>query len=301
MDHFNGTPSDTLLEQATNRLRETVVVEMRPDLIQATIEAIANKGTPRSQKQRRPRIAASMAALATMFVLMATGVALFVTQGAAQVVFAQVLDNAKNADSVVFWLSQGIAQGAGKEYKCFAQGEEVRVEHPSGIVIITDTRAKKRLYLDAKNETAGLFAVHEHAVGELATGMVEQLRHVRPADAKPIGKEVIDGKTTEVFRVPGIKLFGIDSDKGEMRIWVDPTSMLPWRLELRIGAMPFVTLRKLEWNLPIEASLLSMDIPNGYTLQPEDVFRKALQPDADTPRRRLTPNEAFRQWIEQSR
>jgi hypothetical protein len=176
----------------------------------------------------------------------------------------------------------------------------VRMEHSGGVVTICDTSTKKCLYLDVRNRTAGLFPLHEHVEKELGAGVVEQLRQVRPADAEPIGKELVDGKTLDLFRVRGIKLFGVDSRKGEMKIWVDPESMLPWRLEVRIGVTPVVTLCKLEWNVPIEPSLLSMEIPVEYSEQPEDVFRNRLRPQKESSQH-LTPTEAFRNWSGQSK
>ncbi len=126
------------------------------------------------------------------------------------------------------------------------------------------------------------FDLHEHAIAELGPGVIEQLRQVRPDDAERIGKETIDGKVTEAFRVRGIKLFGVDSTesgKGEMKVWVDPESMLPWRIELRAGATPFVTLHKLNWNVPVEPASLLVDIPDGYTEQRKEFFDKRLRPD----------------------
>lgn len=100
-------------------------------------------------------------------------------------------------------------------------------------------------------------------------------------DAERLRKEVVDDKEAEVFRVRRIKLFGTESDKGEMRVWVDTTTMLPLRIELRMGATPVVTLKEIKWNSAIDPSLLSLAIPDTYSEQPAEAVRRVLQPEPD--------------------
>ena len=243
-------------------------------------------------------MAAKVVALVATIAIMVTGFFALVLPGPAQVAFAQVLDNAKNADSVVFKLLEG-----GKKHKCMAQGSKGRVEHSSGIVIVSDSASRKRLLLDPAKKTAGVSDLPEHVAAELGQSLVEQLRQVQPDDAKPMGKETIDGKAVDLFRVKGINLFGIDSrdsGKGEMKIWVDPKSMLPWRIELLLGTSSIVTLREMNWNVPIEPSSLQIQIPEGYAEQSADIFEKRLNPDRAAASSK-TPNEAFREWAGQNK
>lgn len=293
----NMTPH-TLLDQATQRLRDAAVAELPCGLLASTAEAVALKVTlPRRTTDARAMAAKAVALVATI-AMMVTGFFAFVWSGPAQVAFAQVLNNAKNADSVVFTLIEG-----GKKHKCMAQGTKCRVEHSSGIVVVSDSKTRKRMLFDPAKKTAGVFDLPEHTVAELGQSLVEQLRQVRPDDAKPMGMDTIDGKTVDLFRVKGIKLFGIDSrdsGKGEMKIWVDPKSMLPWRIELLLGTSLIVTLHEMNWNVPIEPSSLQIQVPEGYVQQPADVFEKRLNPDRAT-KSSKTPNEAFREWAGQNK
>ena len=142
-----------------------------------------------------------------------------------RVALGQVIDKVKDANSVEFVLSHGRGEDAAKEKQCVLQREKLRVQHPNGIVMIADIKTKECLYLDAKNKTAGRFTMHERVATELATDPIEQLRQVRSDGAERLGKEVVDGTNAELFRIRGIKLFGAESDKGEMRVWVDSASM----------------------------------------------------------------------------
>ncbi len=211
-----------------------------------------------------------------------------------------MLKNAINARTVAFRLREG-SEAVGTEDKVLAEGTRYRVEHSTGIVIVGDSEFRKQLLRDPKNKTAALSDLSEHAADEIGIGVVEQLRQIQTDDAKPRGTETIDGKTLEVFEVKGVRLLGVDSDKGTMKIWVDPKSELPWQIELRMGSSPIVTLREIAWNVPVEASSFQMQIPEGYVEQAADELTRRLRPDRDPTGRTLTPTEAFRKWSDENK
>ena len=271
-----------------------------PSVAPAVMRSVTSQSTvDRSRTRRsfrvRPVFAKTAALAATAALVLAAGILML--SGPVQVAFAQVLKNVRNAETVAFVLTVGPVD-SGKEHKCLAQGTKCRVEHFSGIVHVCDSDSRRQLFIDPASKSAGTFDLHEHAIAELGPGVVEQLRQLHPDDGERIGRETIDGKVTEAFLVQGIRLFGFDSTesaKGEMKVWVDPHSILPWRIELRVGATPFVTLHKLNWNVPVEPALLLVEIPAGYTKRGKEFFDERLRPKpAHT--RSLTPTEAFRRW-----
>ena len=296
MNQPHNTTPDTLLDQATARLRNAATAELSCGLLSATVEAVSDNVTLSRRVPNTGTMVTRASALVATIAIAVTAFVALVFPGPVHVAFAQVLDNTRKADSVAFTL----IEGSGNEHKCVVEGTKYRVEHSSGIVIVGDRESRKRLLYDPDNKTAGVFDLKEHAAVELGPGMVEQLRQVRPDDAEPIGKETIDGKTVDLFRVNGIKLFGVDSSKGAMKIWVDAKSMLPWRIELLVGKSSVVTLHELKWNAPVEPSSLQMQIPDSYAEQPVDAFEKRLRPDRETTRQ-LTPTEAFRKWSGQGK
>lgn len=294
MSQYHDALGDVLLDQATQRLRDAAPSEIPSGLVDSTIAAIQNRPAPVKRTRGLGAMGLRWSNIAALVVAMA-GTAAVVMHRSASVALAQVVDKVAAADSVRFVLIYGSAVDEAKELQCVMQGTKARVQHPQGVVMLADTDSMECLYLDTKNKAAGRFKLPERVAVELAMNPVEQLRQARSEDAKPLGNELIDGKNAALFRVSGVKLFGTESDKGEMRIWVDSASMLPLKIEIRLGETPVVTFKNLTWNSAIDPALMRMEIPDGYVEQPEDVFRKLLRPGA-AEQPRLTPTEAFRKW-----
>ena len=196
---------------------EGLGMELRklPSVAPAVIDqVVADAGTPEATLSRRERQSRTkMAALITLAAIAATVVFVVALPGLTQVAFGQVLENARNAKSVAFKLREG-SEAVGDEDRVLAEGTRYRVEHSSGIVIVGDSESRKQLLRDPKSKTAALSELSEHAADGIGIGVVEQLRQIQTDDAKTSGTETIDGKTLEVFEVKGVKLFGVDSERG---------------------------------------------------------------------------------------
>lgn len=300
MSQYNGSMGSGLLDEATQRLRDARGGDMPPGLVASTVNAIRNRPMPAGRRRTAGNLALRLGSIAATILLALAGVTALMIPGGPRVALAQVLDKVKDADSVEFVLSPGRGDVAGKQQKCMLSGEKLRIQHPIGIAMIADRETKKGLYLDPANKTACRFTLHERLAMEFATDPITQLRQVKAGGAERLRKEVVDGKGAELFRVRGINLFGTESDMGEMRVWVNSTTMLPVRVELRMGATPVMTLKEIKWGSKIDPSLLAQEIPNGYSEQPEDAFRERLQPARDADKG-LTPTEAFRKWREEGK
>lgn len=299
MSQYNGSMGSRLLDEATQLLRDAPRLDIPPGLRAATVDALRNTPAPVVRRRTMGSMAVRLGSIAATILLALAGVTVLMTQGGARVALAQVLDKVKEADSVEFVIGPGRGEVAEKQNKCLFHGEKLRVQHPVGVVMIADRETMKGLYLDATNKTACRFTLHERFATEFATDPITQLRQVKADGAERLNKEVVDGKETEVFRARGINLFGTESDKGEMRVWVDSTTMLPARIELRLGETPVMTLKEIKWDPKIDPSLLAQEIPSGYSEQSEGAFRKLLQPAAKADRA-LTPTEAFRKWRDEN-
>ena len=295
MSQYKEAMDNHVLEEATQLLRDSRNLEMPPALIVSTVAAIRNRPMPVVRRRTVGGWAPRLSTLAATILLALASVAALWIHGGASVALAQVLDKVKGADSVEFVFVPGQGEAADKQQKCIFQGDKIRIQHSMGIVMISDKKTKQGLYLDPKNKTAGRFTLHEHVATELATDPIVQLQQARTADAERLEKKVVNGKAAEVFRVRGIKLFGVEDDKGEMHVLVDSTTMLPLQIELRVGETSHMTLKGMMWNPVIDPALFSMEIPDGYTEQPAEVFQKLLRPKLDEDKV-LTPTEAFRKW-----
>jgi len=87
-------------------------------------------------------------------------------------------------------------------------------------------------------------------------------------DVKQLADEVIDGRPVLVYR--------IKPEEGMyfMKVWADPATKLPLQIEISMGQMfggaePMeILVHDFEFNVPLEASLFSMEIPAGYQIVP---------------------------------
>jgi hypothetical protein len=296
----NDSLGAVLLDDATRRLRDVQVPPLPPHLIDTTMAAIESEPVfASSPRGIGNRLLQWSAIAASLVVALSVAAALLVNSGN-HVAFAQVVDNAKKAESVEFVLIPGRVEAEEREQKCAFHGKRVRTEYPSGIVWLADASAMESLYLDAKHRTAGRFKLQADVAKEiLERNPIEQLRHVRTEDAEELGKAVVDGKDAVIFRVRGIELFELKTDEGEMRVWVDSASLLPVRIELRFDEKTFVIIKKIKWNSVIDPALMRMEVPQGYAEQSLEDFKKLLAPRTN-PGKTRTASEAFREWIGES-
>ena len=74
---------------------------------------------------------------------------------------------------------------------------------------------------------------------------------------KQLGRRTIDGR----------EALGLEVSEAntQLTIWADPQTALPVRIEVRQG-QSFTILKNIEFDVPVEDSLLSLDVPAGYTL-----------------------------------
>lgn len=297
MSQYNGSAGSELLDEATQLLRNARGVTMPPHLVASTVGAIRSRPMPVVCRRSIGSLVVRLGSIAATIMLALAGVTVLSTQGGGRVALAAALDKLKDAESVEFVIGPGRGDAAGRQQKCLLHGERFRVQHPVGIVMIGDRQTKNGLYLDAANKTACRFTLHERLATEFATDPIMQLRQVKADGAERLSRAIADGKQTEVFRVRGINLFGTRGEKGEMRVWLDSTTMLPVRIELRMGDTSIMTLKEINWSPNFDPSLLAQEIPSGYSEQPEDEFRKLLRPARDAAEH-LPPAEVFRKWRE---
>ena len=88
-----------------------------------------------------------------------------------------------------------------------------------------------------------------------------------------LGEQEIDGQKAIGFAGRG--LIG----DGVVKIWANPKTAVPIRVELQIGRL-FVILKNFKFDELIEESEVSMDVPEGYTLEEAEVdFTKGTEED----------------------
>jgi hypothetical protein len=142
---------------------------------------------------------------------------------------------------------------------------------------IIDMEAGKMLVLQATDKTA----VYVNIQGQLQEGSRGYIKFVRKVlmelkdsqEVEKLGEQEIEGQKAIGFAGRG--LIG----DGKVKIWANPKTAVPIRVELQIGRL-FVILKNFKFDVPIEESEVSMDVPPGYTLQEAEAdFTKGTEED----------------------
>jgi hypothetical protein len=90
-------------------------------------------------------------------------------------------------------------------------------------------------------------------------------------DVKELGEQEIEGQKAIGFA-------GRGNNNQELKIWADPKTAVPIRVELRLG-FPAV-FKNFQFDVPIKDSQISMDVPDGYTLDEAEIdFTKGTEED----------------------
>jgi hypothetical protein len=274
-DHLDSCPDcRTELQQLLglqNSLRENSRVVGRIDLQDRVFNQIERE---QHSKLRRAPMAGPISIIRSLFMknplLKIAAVAativivvLSLTLIPGNITFAQVVEPLLNARTVVFDFT------VGDEVEGFAAqdiviGSKLRRNVPSlNNILIMDLDASRMLVLD----TVGKGAVYIKIEGFLAEVQRDVINLVRNAvsfamndpDAviEELGRKTVDGREVVGFR--------ISDPTSETTIWADPDSALPVRIELALGDTPYI-LKNIQFDVPRDESLVSMDVPPGYTL-----------------------------------
>ena len=133
-----------------------------------------------------------------------------------------------------------------------------------GMTHIIDLESSQMLILTDEDKTAA-YVDMQGQLGDRTQGYVKFLKQVitnLKDNYEELGEQEMEGRKTIAFKAAG-------PNEG-IKIWADPETALPVRIELRLGQM-FVILKNFQFDAPIDDSLMSMDVPTGYTLQETDI------------------------------
>jgi hypothetical protein len=180
--------------------------------------------------------------------------------GTGTVTFAQVVEPLLNAKAMIFEVIIGDEQ-TGASINEIIVGQKIRrtMSNIPGITMIIDLENSRLLALNDIDNSAG-YADISGPVKERHQSYVTFLRQIITKlkdNHQELGEQEIDGRKAIVFEARG--------HKQGVKIWADPETALPIRIELTLGQM-FSIMRNFQFDPPIDESLVSMDVPAGYTL-----------------------------------
>ena len=140
---------------------------------------------------------------------------------------------------------------------------------------------------------------------EVNRGQLDSIRNIvskvkddPDADIQDLGEKEINGQKAVGFYVKGLGSI-------ELTIWANKKTSLPIRIEFNEGKTSTVVIKNIEFDVPLEESLVSMEVPAGYTLKDNFIhINKDTAPD-NLPEEQLVSNateedlvESLRIWAE---
>jgi hypothetical protein len=180
--------------------------------------------------------------------------------GGSTITFADVIEPILKARTMIFDVIIGDEETGTSMHEIIA-GQKIRrtISNIPGMTMIIDLESSRMLAFSDIANTAGYVNI-EGTVKERHQSYVEFLRQVITElkdNHQELGEQEIDGRKAVVFEARG-------HNQG-VKIWADPKTALPIRIELTLGQM-FSIMKNFQINPQIDDSLVSMEVPAGYTL-----------------------------------
>jgi outer membrane lipoprotein-sorting protein len=205
-----------------------------------------------------------IAAAAAVIIVAALGINSIM---APSVTWAQVIEPILNAKTIVFDLIIG-SEDSGMVSHEIVVGSRIRrtMSNMPNMALIIDLDEAKMLALD----TVGKTAIYTDISGDLGDSTRSYIKFVRQilmqlqdGQVEQLGEQVIDGQKAVVFVGKG--------HNEQVTIWADPKTACPMRIEAKIGQEYTFAMKNFEFDANVDESLVSMEVPAGYTEQKNDI------------------------------
>ena len=228
------------------------------------VEAIRLTGHAMMEASRRRiwRSYAARGAVAAVIVLVLFGLAILMPQTSPSLALAEVarrVNATKTLRAVVVDPREGGT--------LFVSGSHRRFEG-KGAVVIADSATGQEVMLDVKSKLAYRIPYR--------TGRVLDFygifRELATAASTPI-EEYVDKAGRRYSGFSGktaVKVDGKETWKVDAKVWSDPTTKLPVRLEIRptdAGGQVVMLIEQIEFDVPLDDAIFDMTVPAGYTIK----------------------------------
>lgn len=179
------------------------------------------------------------------------------------ITIGQVIEPILNARTIIFDIIPGTDE-TGTVIHHIVVGSRIRrtISNMPNITLVVDFESDKILFLDSEEKTA-YYADIQGEFSNTTQNYVKFLWDVINGikdnpDIEKLDEQIIDGREAVGFRGRGPNI--------EVTIWADSKTAFPIRINHRIG-QKYSILKNFELDVPVDESLLNMDIPPGYTLK----------------------------------
>jgi outer membrane lipoprotein-sorting protein len=199
-----------------------------------------------------------LAAAAVIVIAVTVGI---IQLGSGTVTWAQVIEPILNARTIICDMIIGDDENNPVMHEIIV-GSRIRrtMSNMPNMTMVIDLDSANMLVLDSAEKTASYIDI-QGDLRDRTQSFVNFLRNIimklkdNPSIEK-LGEQIIDGHKAVGFTGRG--------PNEEVTIWADAKTAMPIRIYLRVGQMCAI-LKNFEPDAPVDDSLLSMDVPPGYT------------------------------------
>ena len=138
---------------------------------------------------------------------------------------------------------------------------KVRTEVEKHSIAIVDLKEKKALRLVPSLKLAEQIDLRGAVSPEMFGNPLQQLRSLKSENAESLGEETLDGQQTLVFEISNAKFLDLT---GALKLWVNPKTDLPVKIECLVRGGGAITFDEFKWNEAIDEALFDLDVPKGY-------------------------------------
>lgn len=194
--------------------------------------------------------------------------------------FAQIVEPILKAHTIAFDLIVG-PEGQSPVVHDRIKGARIRrtISNMPNVIQIIDITNSKMLSL--ADENGNKVATYINIEGPIGEGTRLFHKFIRETLTNLKDNPDFEPIRLEDQKIEGQKLIGYEAkaETTNVKIWADADTSLPVRMELQVGPQ-FYVISNLEFNVPIDDSEVSMEVPQGYTLKESPVdFTDATEKD----------------------
>lgn len=181
------------------------------------------------------------------------------------ITFAQVIEPILNSRAMIYDFLVGDEATSPIMHEIIV-GQRIRrtISNRPGMTMVIDLESSKMLVMTDHDKTAAYVDI-QGPLRDRTQNYVKFLRQVITKlrdNYEELGEQEIEGRKTIAFRAVG--------RNEAVKIWADPKTALPVRIELTLGQL-FVILKNFQFDPLIDETLMSMEVPAGYTLEKTDI------------------------------
>jgi len=121
------------------------------------------------------------------------------------------------------------------------------------------------------NDIQGTGLEGTRSVLDFVRNVVSEVKDNPDADIQDLGEKEINGQKAVGFYVKGLNV--------DLTIWANKKTSLPIRIEFTEGKTSTVVIKNIKFDVPLEESLVSMEVPAGYTLKDTFIHIENTAPD----------------------